>query len=144
MHQNNIIFYFFKIIFNISTSKWFENIKKILIIFLKVFLKHQNNHIYKRHVFNHFLLFDFAKISFLWSCFVFNPMFFFSWNFLLYDPDFKLLTFYFFHSVEYLIYLNYKMSDDLLSLHNYNWLENCKNLFLTQAYWKPRWISLSF
>jgi hypothetical protein len=107
-------------------------------------LKHKNNHIYKRHVFNHFLLFDFAKISFLWSCFVFNPIFLFSWNFLLYDPDFKLLTFYFFHSVEYLIYLNYKMSDDLLSLHNYNWLENCKNLFLTQAYWKPRWISLSF
>jgi len=107
-------------------------------------LKHQNNHIYKRHVFNHFLLFDFAKISFLWSCFVFNPMFFFLEIFCYMIRISNCLLFIYFHSVEYLIYLNYKMSDDLLSLHNYNWLENCKNLFLTQAYWKPRWISLSF
>jgi hypothetical protein len=31
MYQNNFLFYFLTIIFNISTSKWFENIKKILI-----------------------------------------------------------------------------------------------------------------
>jgi hypothetical protein len=31
MHQNNIFFYFLKINFNISTSKWSQNTKKILI-----------------------------------------------------------------------------------------------------------------
>jgi hypothetical protein len=29
MHQNDIFFYFLKVIFEISTSKRFENIKKI-------------------------------------------------------------------------------------------------------------------
>jgi hypothetical protein len=31
MHQNNIFFYFLKIIFDISTSKWSENTKNISI-----------------------------------------------------------------------------------------------------------------
>jgi hypothetical protein len=31
MYQNNIFFYFLKMIFKISISKWFKNIKKILI-----------------------------------------------------------------------------------------------------------------
>jgi hypothetical protein len=31
MHQNDFLFYFLKIIFEISTSKWSENIKKNLI-----------------------------------------------------------------------------------------------------------------
>ena len=30
IYQNNLFFYFLKIIFDISTSKWFKNIKKIL------------------------------------------------------------------------------------------------------------------
>jgi hypothetical protein len=31
MHQNNIFFYFLKIIFDINVSKWSENTKNILI-----------------------------------------------------------------------------------------------------------------
>jgi hypothetical protein len=31
MHQNNIFFYFLKIIFDISISKRYENIKKIIV-----------------------------------------------------------------------------------------------------------------
>jgi hypothetical protein len=31
MHQNNIFFYFLKIIFDINTSKRYENIKKIIL-----------------------------------------------------------------------------------------------------------------
>jgi hypothetical protein len=53
MYQNNIYFYFKKIIFNISISKWSENTKKILIwnkekirkknyFFLKILLKRKN------------------------------------------------------------------------------------------------------
>jgi hypothetical protein len=30
MHQNNIFFYFLKIIFDISASKWYENTKQYI------------------------------------------------------------------------------------------------------------------
>jgi hypothetical protein len=44
IHQNNIFFYFLKIIFEINTSKRSENIKKIDKFFLK---KHNFNRISK-------------------------------------------------------------------------------------------------
>ena len=37
IHQNDIFFYFLKIIFDISTSKWFTNTKKISFKMKKIF-----------------------------------------------------------------------------------------------------------
>jgi hypothetical protein len=38
MHQNNIFFYFLKIIFDISISKRYENIKKKIIVYKKILI----------------------------------------------------------------------------------------------------------
>jgi len=49
MYQNDIFFYYFKLIFEISVSKWFKTYKKILILAktIEFFKKHRFARVFK-------------------------------------------------------------------------------------------------